>query len=170
VFLGEHDRRVHPERVTVDLVDDVARTLVLVGPPVTVLEVEDAERLIGHAFPTLLREVYLRVGVGGVPDVPHHLVRPSEVATHYRDCRSTDRNGWEWPEFLLPIASWGCGISACVMAATSEVWWFDPNLDWPDSPEFRAPPWATGMDLADWMRGFIDGAEFTNHWELGPNS
>ena len=149
-----------------ELLDDVARRLSPFGPPVSPSEIDDAERRIECRFPTLLREVYLRVGAGSIAHHPHHLRRPSTVASNYVSYRRSDDTGWQWPKSLLPIADWGCGIQACVLVTTddAEVWWFDPNLDWPEPPEYMAPPWPTGMPLAEWMRAFINGEEFLEHW------
>ena len=149
-----------------DLLKHVAQRLVRFGPPVSRSEIDEAERLTGCRFPSLLSEVYLRVGAGAIAHVPHHLRRPSVVASDYVRHRGSEVNGWKWPECLLPVADWGCGIQACVLATTddAELWWFDPNLDGGEPPEYMAPPWPTGMPLDEWMRGFVNGDEFLQHW------
>ncbi|MEV7524966.1 SMI1/KNR4 family protein [Streptomyces sp. NPDC091371] len=124
-------------------------------------EIARAEGILGFALPPLLAALYARVGDGGFGPEQRFLPLRQVVAAY----EARRESGWRWPEGVLPVADFGCGLDACVdsRSETAQVLLFDPN---PGEPEL-----AWSMDtpsLADWLRGWLDGtAWFCEESELG---
>jgi hypothetical protein len=128
----------------------------------------DEERL-GFALPPMLKRLYVEIGNGGFGPgygligisggVPDDLGRTATEA--YRGLRSQERSppGWSWPEALLPICHWGCGITSCVDCSTPDFRMriFDPNLV--DDDNWRDGFFAEADSFEDWIRAWAEGAD-----------
>ncbi|MFA7767032.1 SMI1/KNR4 family protein [Streptomyces sp. NPDC048723] len=109
-----------------------------------------AEGILGFALPPLLASLYTRVGDGGFGP-GQGLLPLRQTVLAYEERRSS---GWRWPEGVLPVADFGCGMDACVdcRSDTAQVLLFDPN---PGEPELA---WSIDApSLAGWLRGWLDG-------------
>lgn len=73
------------------------------------------------------------------------------VVEKYAGMRGSD---WGWPEGVLPISHWGCGMYACVdcRGESAQVLLFEPNGGDPDHVWFLDSP-----SLADWLTTWLDG-------------
>jgi hypothetical protein len=80
-------------------------------PPVTVKELQVAERAIGFKVPELLRAIYLRVGNGGFgPEYGIVGIKGGAkldgytLETCYREMAKLEKENsvWRWPKRLLP--------------------------------------------------------------------
>lgn len=124
-------------------------------------EITRAEGIIGFTLPPLLAELYTRIGDGGFgPERGLLPLRRTVLA--YEQRRSS---GWRWPEGVLPIADFGCGVVACVdgRSDTAQVLLFDPNPGEPDLAWSIDSP-----SLAGWFHGWLDGtAWFCEESALG---
>ncbi|MEU9233071.1 SMI1/KNR4 family protein [Streptomyces subrutilus] len=124
-------------------------------------EIARAERILGFALPPLLAALHTRVGDGGFGPGPG-LLPLGQAALTYEAKRAS---GWRWPEGVLPIADFGCGMYACVdcRSENAQVLLFDPNPGEPDLAwSIDAPA------LAGWLRGWLDGtAWFCEESALG---
>ncbi|GGX73498.1 SMI1/KNR4 family protein [Streptomyces fructofermentans] len=122
-----------------------------------------AETALGFAVPPLLAALYLRIGDGGfgpeygllplLDSAPSG--EPAVVAQYLANRESGRRDpDWPWPEGVLPISHWGCGMYACVDSRSpdAEVLLFEPNADEPDHAWY-----VDERSLADWLRAWLDG-------------
>ncbi|MGP3687868.1 SMI1/KNR4 family protein [Streptomyces sp. IBSNAI002] len=124
-------------------------------------ETARAEGILGFALPPLLAGLYLRVGDGGFG--PEQGLLPLRQAV--RTYGAQRESGWRWPEGVLPIADFGCGMFVCVdcRSETAQVLLFDPNPGEPDLAWSIDTP-----SLAGWLRGWLDGtAWFCEESRLG---
>ena len=86
----------------------------------------DAERELGFALPAQLSYLYLRVANGGfgpgygLVGVHQDLHGFSafggarSIERHYEAIRGEWNEEFHWPERIVPICDWGCGIWSCV--------------------------------------------------------
>src|SRR5512142_422220 len=108
--------------------------------PVDSATVRAAEAALGFPLHPLLAAAYRNIGDGGFG--PEYQLMPllgesgSQTAVgEYLKARSTGAGTeWAWPEAVLPILTWGCGMYACVDCRTPEgtVLLFEPNPGVPD--------------------------------------
>ncbi|MFJ8012825.1 SMI1/KNR4 family protein [Streptomyces sp. NPDC096339] len=114
-------------------------------------EIARAEGILGFALPPLLAKLYTRVGDGGFG--PEYGLLPLRQVIERHEARRA--SGWRWPEGVLPMADFGCGMDACVdcRSETAQVLLFDPNPGEPDLAWYVDSP-----GLADWLRGWLDGS------------
>ncbi|WP_269858605.1 SMI1/KNR4 family protein [Streptomyces sp. RPT161] len=138
-------------------------------PPVSEGELAAAVRILGFPLHPLLDRLYREVADGGFGP-GYGLFRLSALADDrssetagpltaaYRDRRAPnlrDRD-WFWPEGVVPVLTWGCGMLACVdcRSPRGTVLLFEPNAvqdDWADA-------WFVDSDsLADWLETSLDG-------------
>lgn len=119
-----------------------------------------AEAALGFALPPLLVALYTRIGDGGFG--PEYGLLPllegkssgGEQAAVEKYAGMRDSSDRDWPEGVLPISHWGCGMYACVDCRTEDapVLLFDPNGDDPEHVWFLDSP-----RLADWLTSWLDG-------------
>ena len=141
--------------------------------PMTPEERTRAEAVLGFAIPDLLAEVYSRVANGGFgPGYgmnglgggrPDDLGQTSDALYAGNREPMPDSPLWHWPEGLLPICDWGCGISTCIDCTDPALPMvqFDPNvLDQRMATEEALG--LTGRTLESWLRGWVEGVDL---WE-----
>ncbi|MGW7003535.1 SMI1/KNR4 family protein [Streptomyces sp. NPDC054933] len=138
-------------------------------PPVSEGELAAAGQALGFPLHPLLARLYREVADGGFgPEYGLFRLsasgggRVSETAgpltAAYRDRRAPDPRdeGWFWPEGVVPIMTWGCGMLACVDCRSPKgtVLLFEPNPvgdDWADA-------WFVDADsLASWLEISLNG-------------
>lgn len=131
--------------------------------PVDAATLARAESALGFAVPPLLAALYLRIGDGGFgPEyglLPLLDSAPSgepPVVAQYLAHRESGRKDpdWPWPEGVLPISHWGCGMYACVdcRAPEATVLLFEPNTDESDNAWYVDAP-----TLTAWLHAWLDG-------------
>ncbi|WP_052744837.1 hypothetical protein [Micromonospora sp. HK10] len=119
--------------------------------PASVDAVAEAERLLGHPLPPLLRRLYLEVANGGFgPGI-------LGVAGGHPDDRgrtAVDRLDAREPAGLFPVAYWGCGIYSYVDCSepSAMMWGFDPNSGRAERSFFPE-----GISLTEWLSRWLDG-------------
>jgi hypothetical protein len=121
--------------------------------PASLEAVDEAERILGHALPPLLRRLYLEVANGGFgPDVL------GVAGGHQDDLGRTAvdmlRQGYD-PPGLWPVASWGCAIVSYVDCSdpAHRMWGFDPN-----SGRGRQSYFPEELTLPEWLARWLDGS------------
>ncbi|MEV5988694.1 SMI1/KNR4 family protein [Streptomyces sp. NPDC052051] len=122
-----------------------------------------AEESLGFSLPPLLAALYLRTGDGGfgpeyglLPLLDSSPAgEPAAVPQYFanRESARTDPT-WPWPEGVLPISHWGCGMYACVDCHTPHgtVLLYDPNADEAGHAWYLDAP-----GLAQWLQAWLDG-------------
>ncbi|MFE9447385.1 SMI1/KNR4 family protein [Streptomyces sp. NPDC006739] len=131
--------------------------------PVDTAALERAEAALGFPLPPLLAALYLRIGDGGfgpsygllpLLDSPPS-GEPAAVAQYLANREHSLKNpDWPWPEDVLPISHWGCGMYACVdcRSPRATVLLYEPNADRADDAWYLDAP-----DLTDWLHAWLDG-------------
>ncbi|WP_367321382.1 SMI1/KNR4 family protein [Streptomyces sp. HUAS ZL42] len=131
--------------------------------PVDAATLARAEASLGFRLPSLLAELYVRIGDGGfgpeyglLPLLDNPPAGESAAVSQYLANRESGRKDpdWPWPEGVLPISHWGCAMYACVDCRSPEatVLLFEPNAGESDRAWFVDSP-----GLADWLRAWVDG-------------
>ena len=139
-----------------------------IPPPYSEANVETSERALGFSVPTLLIDVYRKVGNGGfgpgygllglldgaVDDQGHDAVKLYQL---YSSSCSADPE-WKWPHALLPICHWGCAIYSCIDCESEgfPIIIFDPNL--------QEESWAqcfikTKRNFESWLGAWASGVK-----------
>jgi hypothetical protein len=128
-------------------------------------DIERAEVRLGLNLHPLLAAVYRDFANGGFgPD--YQLLSlvdgptPERVVDLYLDNRRQYAGtAWAWPEGVLPILTWGCGMYACVDCRSEKgtVLLFEPNPGDPDLAWYEDAP-----SLEEWFEGYIRG---TGWWD-----
>ncbi|MEU8585606.1 SMI1/KNR4 family protein [Streptomyces sp. NPDC048664] len=131
--------------------------------PVEEAALARAEATLGFTLPPLLASLYLRVGDGGfgpeygllplLDSAPSG--EPAAVPQYLANRESGRRDpAWPWPEGLLPISHWGCGMYACVDCDTPQgmVLLYEPNAD-----DARQAWYVDASSLAEWLQAWLDG-------------
>ncbi|MGW1034329.1 SMI1/KNR4 family protein [Streptomyces antibioticus] len=122
-----------------------------------------AEAALGFRLPPLLADLYLRTGDGGfgpeyglLPLLDSAPAGEPSAVSQYLAQRKSGREDpeWPWPEGVLPISHWGCGMYACVDCHSPQatVLLFEPNPGDPDQAWFVDAP-----SLTDWLNAWLDG-------------
>src|SRR5579871_15938 len=117
----------------------------IAAPPALPEEIAAAEEMLGFALPELLRRLYTDVGNGGfgpgyglfgVPCGPKRHKVDSAIKYYLggREMAVDSKKGCRWPEGLLPICEWGCGIQSSLDCTRPEVPVIrhDPNMEYED--------------------------------------
>ena len=153
--------------------------------PVAAEVLQSVERALGFEFPDLLRAIYLEVGNGGFGPA-YGIVGMKEGAKRggrtleavYRDLAGLEKenSAWRWPERLLPLADYGCGMWSCVDCAYQKlpmILW-DPNnlaseLDGAEARlNWSNAFWDQGRSLRTWLEGWLaDEPEPEPNWPSG---
>jgi hypothetical protein len=131
--------------------------------PVDAATLDRAETALGFPLPPLLAELYLRIGDGGFGPSYGLLPlldgapagEPPVVAQYLANLEEARKDPeWPWPEGVLPISHWGCGMYACVDCRTPEgtVLLFEPNTDAADDAWYTDAP-----SLAEWLLTWLEG-------------
>lgn len=145
-------------------------------PPVSQLALAAAEETLGFALHPLLARLYREVADGGFgpeyrlfplvgPDQGSEDKGPLTAAYTALRAGRTEDEGWFWPEGVVPVATWGCGMLAGVDCRSSEgtVLLFEPNPvdgDW-------AEAWFVDADsLARWLETSLSGLG----WYVDPDA
>ncbi|MFI7069289.1 SMI1/KNR4 family protein [Micromonospora sediminicola] len=128
-------------------------------PPLSAARIAEAERRLGFPLHPLLALIYREFANGGFgPD--YQLLSLVEGTTDeqavdsYLEARAADGGSdWAWPEGVLPILDWGCGMYACVDCRTEEgtVLLFEPN---PGDPDLAW--WVDSPSLAQWLDHYVE--------------
>ncbi|MGC5284825.1 hypothetical protein [Micromonospora sp. DT231] len=126
--------------------------------PASAQAVDDAERVLGHPLPPLLRRIYLEVANGGFGPV----LGVAGGGTDDLGRTAIDRLSPREPAGLLPIAYWGCAIYSYVdcRGRGAMMWGFDPNSGLGEHSFY-----AEGISLVDWLDGWLTGSLEQPHLE-----
>jgi hypothetical protein len=138
------------------------------GIPASMDSVELAEEELGFPFPSVLKEIYLKVANGGIgPGYKilgvkggHTSDEGDSISELYTILGGSDPEDpqWKWPKGLVPFCHWGCAIYSC-FDATKEGWpvvWFDPNMREIGEPmEQQFIPHKNS--LTEWLEGWLNG-------------
>ncbi|WP_151482667.1 SMI1/KNR4 family protein [Streptomyces albicerus] len=143
--------------------------------PVDAATLARAESSLGFAVPPLLAALYLRIGDGGFG--PEYGLLPlldsppsgePAVVAQYLAHRESGRKDpdWPWPEGVLPISHWGCGMYACVDCRIPDatVLLFEPNADEADHAWYVDAP-----TLTSWLHTWLDGTGWYEEFNDGPD-
>jgi hypothetical protein len=146
--------------------------------PVDSTTLARAEAALGFRLPPLLADLYLSIGDGGfgpeyglLPLLENPPASEPAAVTQYLANRESAREDpdWPWPEGVLPISHWGCGMYACVDCRNpqSTVLLFEPNADDADQAWYVDAP-----SLTDWLRAWVEGTgwyvEMNEGMEMAP--
>lgn len=85
-----------------------------IAPTVSPGQLAAAETSLGFALPSLLRQIYLQVGNGGFGP-GYGLIGLEELLQVYNEMRQLPG----WPERMVPLCTWGCGIYSCLDCSLS---------------------------------------------------
>ena len=137
--------------------------------PLTADEIRRAEDALGFALPPLLATVYREVGDGGCGPGCALLPLVGESGSQtalgqYLNNRTRSAgSAWAWPEGILPVLDWGCGMFACLdcRSQAGPVLLFEPNPDDPDLAWYIDSP-----DLTTWLERCVNG---TGWWDQAEN-
>jgi SMI1 / KNR4 family (SUKH-1) len=120
--------------------------------------VRQAEAALGFALHPLLATVYREVADGGFgPDYQllSLIGESAETAVGEYLSRRSENAGtdWAWPEGVLPILHWGCGMYACVdcRSPAGTVLLFEPN---PGDPHLAW--YVDSPSLAGWFTHYVE--------------
>jgi hypothetical protein len=122
-------------------------------------QIEHAEATLGFRLHPLLATIYRDVANGGFgPDYQLMSLIDGPTAEQVVSCYLTNRTStadteWAWPDGVLPILTWGCGMYACVDCRSEDgtVLLFEPN---PGDPDVAW--WIDSPSLSDWFAHYIN--------------
>jgi hypothetical protein len=136
--------------------------------PATLKNVRIVERAIGFRLPALLRAIYLKVGNGGFGRV-YGIVGTGSLKSCYREMLKLEKENavWRWPQRLLPLANYGCGMWSCVDCEYERlpmILWDPVNLDEElEGSEARLiwgnAFWDQGKSFKRWWEDWLAGKE-----------
>ncbi|MFE0591363.1 SMI1/KNR4 family protein [Micromonospora echinospora] len=141
--------------------DDEETGVLTAGLPAPLPEqtIDSAEERLGFALHPLLATIYRDFANGGFgPDEQLFSLTDGPTAEQAVECYLQARaryagTEWAWPEGVLPILTWGCGMYACVDCRSEEgtVLLFEPN---PGDPDVAW--WIDSPSLAAWFGHYVD--------------
>lgn len=130
-------------------------------PPAAAAAVAEAEAILGHPLPPLLRRIYAEVAEGGfgpgtglfpLGDASEGLVSEYELV-----CEASDHGyGMPWPRHLLPVATWSDGTMAMIDLTRPPHPVF--AVDFADAEDEHARPWEVepaAPSLAVWLHRWL---------------
>ena len=131
--------------------------------PASIDAVEAAERRFGHAFPSLLRRLYLEVGNGGfgpgygIMGFPRVTMTRTPARSPTLGHRNTARPD---SKSLFPLCTWGCGIYSFVDCTDTEarMWAWDPNPAPHD--DIGKALFQEELSLREWLGRWVDRRSF----------
>lgn len=126
--------------------------------PLTPDLIERAETVLGFRLHPLLAAIYRDFANGGFgPDYQLMSLIDGPTSEQAVSCYIQKRaenagTAWAWPEGVLPILTWGCGMYACVdcRSHAGTVLLFEPN---PGDPDVAW--WIDSPTLAEWLEHYI---------------
>lgn len=143
--------------------------------PVDAEAIARAESALGFPLLPLLAALYLRVGDGGFG--PEYGVLPlldsspagerAVVAQYLTNRTEAEKDpDWPWPEGVLPISHWGCGMYACVDCSSPHgtVLLYEPNADEAEHSWYVDAP-----GLKEWLTTWLDGKGWYEESYSGPD-
>ncbi|MFI6824995.1 SMI1/KNR4 family protein [Micromonospora sp. NPDC050187] len=121
--------------------------------------IDRAEEQLGFKLHPLLAAVYRDLANGGFgPDYQLLSLTDGPTSEQAVECYLQARTNhagteWAWPEGVLPILTWGCGMYACVDCRSDQgtVLLFEPNPGDPD-----AAWWIDSPSLAAWFEHYVN--------------
>ncbi|GIG85169.1 SMI1/KNR4 family protein [Plantactinospora endophytica] len=137
--------------------------------PLSQAAIERAEERLGFRLHPLLAALYRDFANGGFgPEYQLLSLTDGPTSEQAVDCYLKARaegagTEWAWPEGVLPILTWGCGMYACVdcRSDAGTVLLFEPNPGDPDEAWFVDTP-----SLAEWLEHYVDD---TGWWVKAEN-
>jgi hypothetical protein len=139
--------------------------------PLLQTAIDEAERRLGFRLHPLLAAAYRTISNGGFgPD--YELLglisndgNGQQAVDAYLELRTTGAGTkWAWPEGVLPIMDWGCGMLACVDCRSDEgtVLLFEPNPGDPDLAWYLDSP-----TLPAWFEHYVNDTGWWNQTNDG---
>jgi hypothetical protein len=133
-------------------------------------EIGDAERRLGFTLHPLLATVYRDFANGGFgPDYQLLSLMNGPTSEQAVDLYLSKRSHgaeteWAWPEGVLPVLTWGCGMYACVdcRSEPGTVLLFEPN---PGEPELAW--YIDAPSLEAWMERYVSRTGWWDKLEDG---
>jgi hypothetical protein len=133
-------------------------------------EIAVAEQRLGFRLHPLLTAIYGGLANGGFgPDYQFLSLidgpTSEQAVEHYIDARNSNAGTpWAWPEGVLPILTWGCGMYACVDCRSDHgtVLLFEPNPGDPDAAWYVDSP-----SLEAWLEHYVNDTGWWNRAEEG---
>jgi hypothetical protein len=127
--------------------------------PLSPARIAEAEQRLGFPLHPLLAAIYRDVANGGFgPDYQLLSLIDGPTSEQAVDCYTEARTNyagteWAWPEGVLPILTWGCGMYACVDCRSDEgtLLLFEPN---PGDPDLAW--WIDSPSLTEWLGHYIN--------------
>lgn len=145
-------------------------------------EIEATERKLGYPLPTVVREVYTRVANGGfgpgygllgLLSGERNDLGDTAIETWEAWCQpGKPGTKWEnaplWPNHLLPVAPWGCGIYSCIdlSSAQGRVLRYEGDMylavlegkpaDDGEPMKFEDLFWEEAPSFVTWLRSWLD--------------
>jgi hypothetical protein len=150
--------------------DEPMMPLADVPAPVRADELDLAERRLGFSLHPLLAAVYRDIANGGFgPDYQLLSLIEGPTAEQAVDLYLSNRSRgegteWAWPEGVLPILTWGCGMYACVDCRNDRgtVLLFEPNPGEPDLAWYVDTP-----NLEAWFEAYVNRTGWWDKLEDG---
>lgn len=155
--------------------DDRGRPVIFVAlPPASEAQIAAAEARLGFRLPALLRQLYRQVGNGGFG--PGYGLRgvPTSPEDEGKSVVGLYPGVPRWPQGLLPVCDWGCGITSYLDCLHPEapVIRLDPNMPKADVAG-RVPAamhfaraaqvgdacWVECASFGEWLEAWVDGAK-----------
>jgi hypothetical protein len=134
-------------------------------PPISREAMAKVERELGFALPPLLRRVYTEIGDGWFGP---GCGLQGAVSGHFHedeDKRQTLAEAYhgnhknEWPDGLVPLAHWGCGIFSCVDCTSPSFPMVRTHFGHYDPVIKRGPLRLVpeGITFRDWLAAWAEG-------------
>lgn len=139
--------------------------------PASEAGISEAQRVIGHPLPTLLRRIYLEVanggfgphgyGILGVPGVEWsddgYYGEWDDIVDVHRAFSVPDPDlppSHDVPPYMVWLFDWGCAIWSLVDCRDErgQMWGWDPN-----GGHFEDPLFPLNMTLSEWLIKWLDG-------------